>query len=130
MRHIVVMQQIANKWVCVLFWSSMLQADSVVYPRVVHECIKAAKLSNCRIERILAVCRGRQIRDDHVACAYLGMKAFAGFSVTVYNDRNCSLRSGGSHDCGANAFGSAGDEHDLIFKLQVHCSLATIRANS
>src|SRR6266702_2383876 len=101
----------------------MLQTDFVVYPRVVHERIKAAKFLTCRIERILAVCRGRQIRDDHVACGYLGMKVLAGFSVTVHNDRNCSLRNGGSHDCGANAFGSASDEHDLICKLQVHSSL-------
>jgi hypothetical protein len=58
------------------------------------------------------------------------MKFFAGFGVTIHNDRNRRLRSGGSYDCGANAFGSAGDEHDLIFKLQVHCSLAINRASS
>src|SRR2546428_154790 len=52
------------------------------------------------------------------------MKVFAGFGVTVHNDRNRSLRSCSSYDCSANAFGSAGDEHDLIFELQVHCSLA------
>jgi hypothetical protein len=45
------------------------------------------------------------------------MNAFAGFDVTVHDDRNCSLRNGGSYDGGANAFGSAGDQHHLIFKL-------------
>ena len=108
----------------------MLQTDFVVYPRVVHQSIKAAKLLNCRLDCILAICRGRQIRDDHVACAYLGLKVFAGFGVTVHNDGNRSLRSAGSHDCSANAFGSAGDQNDLVFKLQVHCSLAISRANS
>jgi hypothetical protein len=48
------------------------------------------------------------------------MKLLAGIAITVHNDGNRSLRGGGSHDCDANAFGSAGDEHDLIFKLQVH----------
>jgi len=57
-------------------------------------------------------------------------KLFAGLDVSVHNDRDGSLRSGGSHDRGANAFGSAGDEHDLIFKLQVHAALAIRRANS
>src|SRR5258708_7500767 len=108
----------------------MLQTDFVVYPRVVYESIEAAKLLNCRIDRTLATCRRRQIRDHHVACAYLGVKVSAGFGVTVHDDGNRSLRSAGSHDCGANAFGPAGDEHDLIFKLQVHCSLAISRANS
>ena len=45
------------------------------------------------------------------------MKSFAGFGVTVRNDRNRSLRSGGSYDCGTDAFGSAGDEDDLIFEV-------------
>jgi hypothetical protein len=58
------------------------------------------------------------------------MKGFTGFGVTVHNDGNRSFRSGGSHDCGAYAFGSAGDEHDFIFEVQVHCSLAISRANS
>jgi hypothetical protein len=108
----------------------MLQTDFVVYPSVVHQSIKAAKPLNCRIDRILAICRGRQIRDDHVTSAYFGVKVFAGFGVTVHDDGNRGLRSAGSHDCGANAFGSAGDQHDLIFNLQIHYSLAINRANS
>jgi hypothetical protein len=108
----------------------MFQTDFVVYARVVHEGIKAAKLLNCRPDCILAICRGRQIRDDHVTCAYFAVKVLAGLGVMVHNDGNRSLRSAGSHDCGANAFGSAGDQNYLIFKLQIHSSLAISRANS
>ena len=40
----------------------MLQTHFVVYPRVVHESIKAAKLLNRRSDRSLAIRRGKDPR--------------------------------------------------------------------
>jgi hypothetical protein len=78
----------------------------------------------------LAIRRGGQIRNNHVARAQLGMKFFAGVGVTVHNDGSCYLRSESTHDCGTNTLGPAGDDDYLVFDMQVHCFLAINRANS
>jgi hypothetical protein len=45
------------------------------------------------------------------------MELLAGFRIAINDDRNGTLGSGSPDDCGANALGSAGHEHDFVLKL-------------
>ena len=121
--QVVEMEEIALER-CHEFIGTGPEADPVIDSRIVNNAVKAAEGVEGLLDGVAAGFHLGQFRLDHEASSVSGADAGqqfpAGLRTAANDDRDGTLADKNLHRGGSDALGAAGDDHDLVFDLEVH----------
>src|SRR5205085_11010947 len=123
-RHVVVVKQIAAQRSDIFRWTAVFQADLVIAPCIVHESIDPTKLFRSEVNGFRTTLRKFEISGNEsansVALLQFVLQLCASRTIAVHDYWDRAFRRARPHDCGADSLRAAGNDHDLVFQLQVH----------
>ena len=123
-RHVVVMKKIEPQRTHKFFRAAVLQSHIVIRTHIVHKHVQPTILLQRLLDRRAAALDRQNVCEDQAARCSTGhqlrLQPLTCFDVLIDNHSNGALARAAARNCLSDSFSAAGNQHNLVFKLQVH----------